>query len=123
MKCPKRCWRKSSHSRDSLASSGAGPYSIARNFSMTLMRSIFHRAEIGRSMLRPYKSDNRFKQKPRAKARRLQIRLSRQWVAMFRRVATGSVKFELTLDVGQHAAGAEAEKMRLQPRIAQFFFH
>src|SRR6267154_4778350 len=40
IKCPNRRLLASSHSKDSLASSGAGPYSIVPNFSITLIRLV-----------------------------------------------------------------------------------
>src|SRR5579859_4327604 len=39
------------------------------------------------------------------------------------RVASGDEVLELAFDVSEHAAGAEAEEMRLKPRAAQLFLH
>src|SRR5215467_1932553 len=33
------------------------------------------------------------------------------------------MKFELTFDVAEHGTCAKAEKMRFEPRVAEFFFH
>src|SRR5579862_7054691 len=45
MKWPKRRECESSQSRDSLGSSGAGPYSMVVNFSMTLISSVSRRSD------------------------------------------------------------------------------
>ena len=46
----------------------------------------------------------------------------RHWMAMFGRIATGYMKFELAFDIAEHtAAGTEAKEMRRQPRIAKLF--
>ena len=42
---------------------------------------------------------------------------------MFRRVVTCDVVIQLSLDVGQKTARADAEQVILQPFIAEFFFH
>src|SRR5579859_6857529 len=44
-------------------------------------------------------------------------------VAIVGGVAAGGVMLELALDIGEHAAGAEAEKFGVEPGIAEFFFH
>src|SRR6185312_13827930 len=38
-------------------------------------------------------------------------------------VASGGEMFKLAFDVCQHATGAEAEEVSIQPRCAQLFFH
>ena len=42
---------------------------------------------------------------------------------MLCRVAASGVEFELALDVREHAAGAEAEQIGVEPGIAELFFH
>src|ERR1700739_2309178 len=47
---------------------------------------------------------------------------SGNWMAMFGRVATGYMKFQLPFDVSEHAAaGTESEKVRRKPGIAKLF--
>src|SRR5215469_12597779 len=53
----------------------------------------------------------------------LRYRLLGDRVAIIRRITAGDVEFKLAFDVGEHAAGAKAEQMRLKPAVAQLFFH
>src|SRR5688572_6420025 len=50
-------------------------------------------------------------------------RASRHRVAVERRVAAGDVVLELALDVGEQAAGAEAEEGRLHPVATELLAH
>src|ERR1051326_3634118 len=114
MKCPNRLWRASSHSKDSLASSGAGPYSIVVNFSMMLIclfsmrRAADHKVALRRC---------------RYHHSAVQTGLSCQRMPINRRISAGSVKLQLAFYIREHAARAETEELWPQPRIAQLFFH
>src|SRR5258708_18806747 len=93
MKWPNRRLCRSSHASTSLGSSGAVPYSMLSNFSTMLIRV----CSILSSLC--------------------------DRVPVLGGVTSGDVVLELPLDVGQHAAGAEAEHLRPQPGVAEFFLH
>src|SRR5258708_12584229 len=93
MKWPNRRLCRSSHASTSLGSSGAVPYSMLSNFSTMLIRV----CSILSSLC--------------------------DRVPVLGGVTSGDVVLELPLDVGQHAAGAEAEHLPPQPGLAEFFLH
>ena len=44
-------------------------------------------------------------------------------MTIFGRVTAGGVEFELALDVGEHAAGTEAESLGVEPGITKLFLN
>src|SRR5262249_32512973 len=50
-------------------------------------------------------------------------RTSGHWMAVVGGITPAAMKGELTLDVREHAAGAEAEELRLQPAPSQLLLH
>ncbi len=98
MKCPKRCPWRSNQACASLGSSGAGPYSIVKNFSAMLM-------QVG-SILSSSRS-----------------RQLRYGMTILRRIASGRVVFQLPLDVAQQPTRAKSKKLRTHPRLPQLLFH
>src|SRR5580700_5961771 len=101
MKCPKRRPWRSSQACASLGSSGAGPYSIVRNFSAML---IFDRLDSA---------------SPKSNSS-LHLRYG---MTIFRRITSGRVMFQLPLDVSQQSTGAKPKQLGAHPRLPEFFFH
>src|SRR5271168_263422 len=93
MKCPKRWLCRSSQACASLGSSGAGPYSMVRNFSAML---IFDRLDSA------FLKTNRH---------------LRYGMTIFRRITSGRLMLDLPLDISQQPSRAKPKQLGAHPRL------